>query len=122
MSDKFDPTQLLTLNDLVGSNPKCTSYAPGHVVHPTQARLAAEDPTGFSVYVTVDDEDLIRFTYDGEEVIRRSHNTDRLAAALFYTDRRAFWKPRFRILSVKASLGRYFFNVATVDEWKPCSG
>lgn len=123
MSDEFDVDPLeLTLNDLVSNNPKCTSYAAGHVVHWIQARKAAEDSTEFPVQVTVDDNDLIRFTFNGEEVVRRSHDTDRLAAALFYADGHAFWKPRWRILSVEAVLGRYFFNVATVDEWKPCHG
>ena len=123
MSDEFDidPDHELTFSDLVSNN---TRSAPATTVgtlcigfRPAKPPKIRQD---FAVYATVDDDDLIKFTVNGEEVIRRSHDTDRLAAALFYTDRRAFWKPDFRILSVKSSLGRYYFNVATLDEWKPC--
>jgi hypothetical protein len=111
--------------DLSGTDGRCISYRPGHLVHWIQFNHSTRE-SGPVVPVTaaVNDDGVIHIEGEDLWLLRWNHRPALLGDALHRFDGMAVWKPRWHILAVptEAFVGgaRTVFNVAPLDQRCDC--
>jgi hypothetical protein len=111
--------------DLSGTDNRCDSYAPGHLIHWIHFNHSMREPEPvIPVTASVDDDGPVRIEGDDVSLVRWNHRPSLLRDALHRFDGMAVWKPRWYILAVptEAFMGgaRTVFSLAALDERREC--
>jgi hypothetical protein len=111
--------------DLSGTDNRCQSYGPGHLIHWIHFNHSMREPSAvIPVTAEVDEDGLVHIEGDDVSLVRWNHRPALLRDALHRFGGRAVWKPRWYILAVpeEAFFGgaRSVFNLAAPDERREC--
>jgi hypothetical protein len=111
--------------DPSGTDKRCDSYAPGHLIHWIHFNHSMREPSAvIPVTASVDDDGLVRIEGDDVSLVRWNHRPALLRDALHRFGGMAVWKPRWYILAVptEAFMGgaRTVFSLAALDERREC--
>jgi hypothetical protein len=87
--------------DLSGTDNRCHSYGPGHLVHWIHFNHSMREPSAvIPVTASVDDDGLVHIEGDDVSLVRWNHRPALLRDALHRFGGMAVWKPRWYILAV----------------------
>ena len=89
--------------DLSGTDNRCHSYGPGHLIHWTHLNHSMREPSVvIPVTAAVDYDGLVHIEGDDLSLVRWNHRPALLRAALERFGGRADWKPRWYLLADKS--------------------
>jgi hypothetical protein len=111
--------------DLSGTDGRCISYRPGHLIHWIHFNHSMREPEPvIPVTAAVNDDGIIRIEGEDLSLLRWNHRPALVGDALRRFDGMAVWKPRWHILAVptEAFVGgaRTVFNLAPLDQRCDC--
>jgi hypothetical protein len=111
--------------DLSGTDNRCHSYAPGHLVRFIQFKLSMREPSPvIPVTATIDDDGLIHIEGDDVSVVGWNHRPALVRDALRRFDGTAVWKPHFYLLAVPTESffgsARAVFSIARLEQRRDC--
>jgi hypothetical protein len=111
--------------DLSGTDNRCQSYGPGHLIHWIHFNHSMREPSAvIPVTAEVDDDGLVHIEGDDVSLVRWNHRPALLRDALHRFGGTAVWKPRWYILAVpeEAFIGsaRSVFSFAAPEERREC--
>jgi len=111
--------------DLSGTDARCISYRPGHLIHWIHFNHSMRDPGPvIPVTASVDDDGLVHIAGEKLSLVGWNHRPALLGDALHRFEGMAAWKPRWHILAVptEAFVGgaRTVFNLAPLDQRCGC--
>jgi hypothetical protein len=112
--------------DLSGTDNRCHSYGPGHLIHWTHLNHSMREPSPvIPVTAEVDEDGFVHIEGDDVSLVPWNHRSALLRNALHRFGGTAVWKPRWYILAVptEAFIGgaRTVFSLAALDERHECS-
>ncbi|NKX53012.1 hypothetical protein [Arthrobacter mobilis] len=108
---------------IFGQSSGCSTFRPGHQVHWIQAQKALRDESRLPVDVHVEPElGLVQFAAQGEPRLFWHHRAARLVEIFQGQDGEGIWSPEFRALSVASNHGSLVFNLAGLEQVRPCTG
>lgn len=110
---------------LKGTDTRCDSYGPGHLVHWIQYKHSVREPGPvIPVTASLDDDGVILLERNDLLLMGWNHRPELVAAGLLASRGAAVWQPRWRLLLVPpgdrvdgASNAFYF---AALDQRRPC--
>jgi hypothetical protein len=111
--------------DLSGTDNRCQSYGPGHLIHWIHFNHSVQEPSAvIAVTAEVEEDGRVHIEGDDVSLVRWNHRPALLRAALERFGGRADWKPRWYILAVPTAAfmgsARSVFNLAAPDERREC--
>ena len=96
----------------------CELYAPGHQIHYRHQGDAVRSPARAVLTAMIDGDRVMLVLDEGEELVWRHHDPERLRSILELLHGRGVAYPEFHALRV----GPYWFNCAAPDDpWQECS-
>jgi hypothetical protein len=112
--------------DLSGTDNRCQSYAPGHLIHWIHFNHSMREPSAvIPVTAEVDEDGLVHIEGDDVSLVRWNHRPALLRDALHRFSGRAEWKPRWYLLAVPAESffggAHSVFSMAEPDQRRECS-
>lgn len=111
-------------SNLSGTDNRCHSYAPGHLVHWIQHKLSVREPHAvIRVAAFVDDQGVVLLEGDDLQLAMWNHRPALVRAALRRSGGTALWKPRWHLLSVPTDMvdgARNTFNLVAADKHDGC--
>jgi hypothetical protein len=100
---------------------KCSSYAPGHQVHWIQMRKSLHEDIGLPIHIHIDQElAVVQFMFHDEPRLFWHHDTARIVTRLHGLEGEVEWRPRFHVLAIPHDQGSALFNLARLDQVRPC--
>jgi hypothetical protein len=111
--------------DLSGTDNRCHSYRPGHLIHWMQFKLSMTKPSPvIPVTAGVDDDGMVYIEGDDVSVVGWNHRPTLIQDALHRFDGMALWKPSFHLLAVPTDSfwgsARTVFSIAALEEKREC--
>ena len=104
--------------DLSGTDGRCISYRPGHLIHWIHFNHSMRDPGPvIPVTASVDDDGLVHIAGEKLSLVGWNHRPAQLGDALHRFEGMAVWKPRWHILAVPTEA----FVGAPLDQRCDCS-